>query len=777
MINAIRLPGCRPEPLLSYLKALGVFRLVAEQADKTARAAWEGDVFVLHTTLSEADLLTFFAERYIPTPIVAPWNGEDFFKIRELDKKYDPAKKPKGADVFVAILKSKTERLALFRKTISQALEVMDRLKIVREKPKEQGKSATLKIEGKKLGTKEVKSLLVNSFHNQLEDSVVAWMDATLILEARTGFNPLLGTGGTDGNLDFALNFAQRLLDIKFADEQLTSQSERWLKNALYGLPVSGLQKSAVGQFDPGRAGGANASQGLEGEPRVNPWEYILMLEGALLMAGSVTRRLDVNAPEKASFPFTVSTTAVGNGALNEGEDSHGEIWLPLWRNPAWLSELRYIFAEGRAQVGRRQARNAVDFGRAIAGLGVDRGLTGFTRYGFMKRFGRLYLAVSLNRFESRTPAKDADLLADLLKELDAWLDRFRGACAGDNVQPRFTSALRRLDEAIFDYCRFGGKDRFGEIVRALGQCEKALALNRDKPGLIGQSKSAVRPVPPLSTTWLAAAQEEDSPEFRIALALAAMRDTDGVGALRTNLEVVARNKWGWEWAKPEERYSTVWSATSLPRNLQAVLERRLMDGARFGLESLPLESHFSAGADDITAFLAGQVDDERLAEWLWGLMLIDLSKAGWEDLAMPKRRSLESPELIDLSKAGWEDLAPPRPVPRAYALLKLLFLPRYHALQTEGGKPIKPEPSILTHLRAGRLNDACETAARRLRASGYVPMPGPMSGRGLRLASYTLPQPMQARLAAALLIPVSQPEQLQELVLRPSSEPAIEAV
>ena len=37
----------------------------------------------------------------------------------------------------------------------------------------------------------------------------------------------------------------------------------------------------------------------------------------------------------------TVNASAVGNGALNEGEDTRGEIWLPLWGNPARLSELR----------------------------------------------------------------------------------------------------------------------------------------------------------------------------------------------------------------------------------------------------------------------------------------------------------------------------------------------------------------------------------------------------------------------------------------------------
>jgi len=401
-----------------------------------------------------------------------------------------------------------------------------------------------------------------------------------------------------------------------------------------------------------------------------------------------------------------------------------------------------------------------VDFARAIAGLGVDRGLAGFIRYGFLRRNGGAargaHIAVALGRFEANATAENANLLV----ELDAWLDRFRSACEGDNVQPRFTSALRRLDEAIFEYCRFGGAARFGEIVRALGQCERALAFNRDNPGVVGKSKSVVSPVPVLSEAWLAAAQE-DSPEFRIALALAAMRATGEVGPLRTNLEVVSQARWGWTWAEPKDRYATVWAGDDLPRNLQAVLERRLMDAERAGLEGLPLESHFSASADDITAFLAGQVDDERLAEWLWGLMLIDLGKASHK-------------KDLRLTQAGVAN----QPVPRAYALLKLLFLPSDDALKTAGGEPIKPEVSILSYLRAGRLNDACQLAARRLRASGYVPMPGPMSGRGLRPADYTLPQRMQARLAAALLIPVSSPERLVRLVLRTSeAEAEAEAV
>lgn len=720
-MNTIRLTGCRPEPLLSYLKALGIFRLVAEQADKTARAAWQDDVFVLQTTLSETELLTFFAERYLPTPIVAPWAGGSGFFSGD------------NAQAVNEIAKSKSPRLAQYRQVIGQVCAILKDLGQA-DKPED----------------KDVKSNLLRVYQRELPDEFLKWMDSAVVLQNEgQKYPPILGTGGNDGRLDFTQNLMQRLVEMGFADNELVEESTSWLKNALYGMPASGLLKSAIGQFDPGRAGGPNATQGMDGNARVNPWEYVLMLEGSLLMAGSVTRRMDANAWDKASFPFTVSASMVGNGSLSAGEDARGEVWLPLWRNPARLSELRHIFAEGRAQVGKRQARNAVDFARAIAGLGVDRGLAGFTRYSFLKRSGKSYLATPLGRFETHTSAAHANLL----DEIEDWLDKFRRACGGDNVPGRFGTALRRLEEAIFEYCRFGGAVRFGEIVRALGSCEREVSFNRDKPGVIGKSLFTLRPVPLLSPEWLLAAQE-DSPEFRLGLALAALRETGAVGALRCNLEVVTRTKWSWGWAEPQDRYAAVWSATSLSRNLQAVLERRMVDATRAGLDDLPLESRFPVRAEDIAAFLAHQTDDTRLEEWLWGLMLVDLARASPKDLAPVAVNEL------------------PPPLPRAYALLKLLFLPPYSALPAENDRPMRPEPAILSHLRAQRLAEACRLAARRLRASGYVSLPGPISGGRARVPDYSMPKPMLDRLAAALLIPVSKPERLQALVLRPSADP-----
>ena len=72
---AIPLPGCAPEPLMAYLKAIGVLRLVAEQQDPAARGSWGPSGFILTSSLNDQNLLAFFLQAYAPTPIVAPWGS------------------------------------------------------------------------------------------------------------------------------------------------------------------------------------------------------------------------------------------------------------------------------------------------------------------------------------------------------------------------------------------------------------------------------------------------------------------------------------------------------------------------------------------------------------------------------------------------------------------------------------------------------------------------------------------------------------------------------
>ena len=70
------LQGCRTRPIASYLKAIGLLRLLAEQKDPQAKGWWQGENFSIRTILERDELEAFFCDEYAPTPIVAPWNGE-----------------------------------------------------------------------------------------------------------------------------------------------------------------------------------------------------------------------------------------------------------------------------------------------------------------------------------------------------------------------------------------------------------------------------------------------------------------------------------------------------------------------------------------------------------------------------------------------------------------------------------------------------------------------------------------------------------------------------
>jgi len=78
----VRLSGCGPRPLVGYLKALGVLRAVSRQADRSARGRWGATSFELRSELSEGNLHEFFLERFVPSPILSPWNGRSGFYAR-----------------------------------------------------------------------------------------------------------------------------------------------------------------------------------------------------------------------------------------------------------------------------------------------------------------------------------------------------------------------------------------------------------------------------------------------------------------------------------------------------------------------------------------------------------------------------------------------------------------------------------------------------------------------------------------------------------------------
>jgi len=760
----IVLAGCAPVLLASYLKALGVFRLVAEQKDKGARGCWRNEAFVLCTALTDEELMRFFLDEYRPSPIISPWNGGSGFYFQEgksNEKHAATGKKIKTGirdqpiaatrilDSFAAT--KSNDRLALYKRVIFQTRDALREVNLV-EAPADDKKRA-----------------LVMRLRARLPEESLAWLDAAVVLAGETlGFPPLLGSGGNDGNLDFSSNFMQRLANVIDPETGVAGAGARApLESALFGSATTTAAKGAIGQFAPGAAGGPNATTGFERGTLINSWDYVLMLEGALLFAASATRRLGAAADRGTlSYPFTVRTTsAVGAGAAVSDEgDARGEMWLPLWDCFASLAEILALFSEGRATLGRRPAQDGLDFARAAATLGVNRGVAAFQRFNFLRRSGKAYIAAPMGRVRvQRNPR------ADLLNDLDrgAWLQSFRRYARGNNAPTRLRSLALRLDEAIFAMTQDASPRAVERVLIAVGE---AAAYLVSSPKARDPKEGRQRPPPRLRPGWFKAAAD-GSAEFRVAAALAglgrppahagdAAEDTDSAiddgvvmeedeapkddsgstesatpaeeqrgraipPPLRAHLAPLDEKSWYERFRKWSDKGAlAVWGGGALERNLAAVTERRLLLAAQRNLDGGPFDARASANLASVLAFLAGGTDDARIAVLAQGL--------AWAD----------APNALN----GAQGRPDRHPLPLAYALLKPFFTPMEH-VPSDIRLPVPP--GLVARLRAGDVGSAVTLACRRARASG---LPVTFEPRAAHVAD-------GPRLLASLLIPIRRGE------------------
>src|SRR5680860_509024 len=419
--HSLVLAGCSPTPLASYLKALGVLRLVAEQVDSDARGHWAQNRFVLVTSLSVRELIEFFQRDYEPTPLVAPWGARSGFFSGPSEKT--------ARDALKAIEESPSRRLQSFR----------DGIVLTRSLLKEFGFSAKAKDE-------EGKLRLLRVCRAYYPEHMLAWLDTCYVLTEDTRrFPPLLGTGGNEGSGSYVSGFAQQVVACLIDRTQ-----DHGLSPALFGTPgVKVMSGQTPGQFAPDAAGGYNAGTGFQRRVLMNPWDYLLCLEGTLLFASAATRRLESLERGELSYPFTVHVTASGTGGVTLADEAkareRAELWAPLWERSIGYEELKSLLAEGRATLGRRKPKDGLDFVRAVSSLGVDRGISEFQRYGFFQRYGDNVFAVPMGRIPVvRNPATE---LIDQL-ERNQFLDRFRqfARSASHHAQ----SMTRRLEDAIF---------------------------------------------------------------------------------------------------------------------------------------------------------------------------------------------------------------------------------------------------------------------------------------------------------------------------------------
>ncbi len=896
VMHVHELTGLKPDALATYLAALGVIRLLAEQKDAHARGFWRDEHFVLVTELDWEAVQRFFLEDYRPTPILAPWNLESgFFSLKPLndpadmnsgvsatpgdeeegidanvavtdlyehddDEQEDDAERAVGDPMLDAFSASSADRLEPFRRAIeiakaaipdevvraeeearrahdemrvrvdgersayeaaSRQLEeaaslvsllkaeeevkksaakgaarsaaardelahVQARLKETREREKtvraqkracekklKEAEKQTKKdeaVQARVAGAKKrfttvqkaTKARLIADLRARWSEDGQQWVDAAVALDERQKkgfqFTSLFGSGGNDRRMEFTKNLRRHLVAV--FDVQSGKPSEdaaRRLRAAFFGLSANVLihewrrvgkrQDVAVGQLFPGRVGGTNMGSGFEGKATINPWEFVLMLEGAIALVAGMTRRGEVGRA-RVSSPFWVEAASAGFGSASELEGSpRGEQWLPLWAHPLEYGELAELIREGRAQVGGRQTTRAGDLVRATARLGLARGIESLQRFAYLERNGQSNLAVSAGRFRVASRSRQV-----LLEDVAPWIDRlvwYARRTKDNNVPLSLGAVARQTQEALFAVCRHdAAPTEWRELLVALGDAELALLRSGKNP--------ARRPLPRLSPGWIAAADDgtaQGRTALRLALALASqhrppgktdptLRDSvrrhfipldegdrerprfrlDDRGRAEKDPEHVCRGRDLVTDAVALVRRRSIWARTSNPERERA--------------PQLPL---WAAGAceatlEEIGSWVRGEVSDNAVLGLARPLLALD-----WSEIASPG--------------SGSGVPATPGGVPEPLQmLLRLAHLPFDIPVEgsigaAEVAVTVRFDPEPLRRLAAGDLDGALKVAVRRLGASGLRPVFRRSVGK----------PGLARRLAASLAFPISR--------------------
>ncbi|MCB0988685.1 MAG: type I-U CRISPR-associated protein Csx17 [Acidimicrobiales bacterium] len=616
-MTTIRLDGCRVEPIAGYLKAHGVLRLVSSQVDPAARAFWRGDTFHLDSVLDADGLVEFFVKSYSPTPLVSPWNGGSGFDAPTPDADGKKIKPGLGS-----IETTDDPRFANYRAAVEAVRSLMA-------------------APSWEMGSKEQKQQQVMLCRGALPDAALDWIDASVVLASdRLVFPGLFGTGGNDGRLDFSNNFMQRLAELFLAKRSKSAADPAvLLRGAIFGSDSGPLIDASVGQYDPSAGESESGSTLAKKSNLANPWDFILLLEGSLVFASSVARRMGSERGLRAAMPFCVDGSPVGHSSSAEGEDSRGELWAPVWVRPASAEEVARLIGEGRADWRGRSASSGTDFAKAVATLGVDRGIDRFVRHGLVQRNGLSFLAVPLGAVKVGGRPE-----VNVFGSVDTWLESLPR-----ELPAAAASARRRLEAAEF-------RAASGQESVAPAAFQAVLAAVADLENTIGRSQRHVRDCKPVGATrgtrlpaadWLRLL-DDGTPEFRLASALASGRDRAGPGAADpafqtgSSLALLLRpvcladsgyNQWAVAGPRVDglgrRRVDQLLADALVVRAIDAERRRRRDQGG-VGL-SLGFELGLFADLEDLLALMEDRIDIDKLGRLLPGLLMLDWTRRGDE--------------------------------------------------------------------------------------------------------------------------------------------------
>jgi CRISPR-associated protein Csx17 len=414
--HILELRGCTPEPLGNYLKGLGVFRLIAEQADPQVRAWWKNGVLhvLQHKWLDEStanvELVCWLLKACRFTPLIAPWQkGTGYLPI---------GKRAAGRNALRDLLGATHTGTEYFREAFRNFAAALG-ISLGEDARQWPDRMPAADLTG---------AHLLRILRNRMTSAVgLKWLDAVGISTSRSNTDdipkwfPILASGGGEASGQYIVNFQQRLKTVLLDDQE---QSRGQLEASLFAKNRAGAVQSRVlsAMYYPAYVKNWNSTQDFlpDGQRFVNPWDFILLLEGTLVWSLAATKRKGVTT-ERASFPFYCRGSFGGSATIGpkevEGAEqsiANGELWCPIWDGPSTLTEVERIFGEGRIQVSDRPATRSLDFALAMRGLGIDRGIRAFHRYSLLERSGSgrqtTLLAVSSGNFGRSVRRKSPEL-------------------------------------------------------------------------------------------------------------------------------------------------------------------------------------------------------------------------------------------------------------------------------------------------------------------------------------------------------------------------------
>ena len=777
-IYEIELKGCKAEPFISYLKSLGINRLLSQQLYEKEKAKnpnlpeiksyWKDRKFHLKSPFSKERIIKFFLEEYEPTPIVSPWNGGSGFYEGD---------NTEGID---SILSSSHERFEVYRNVIQQIqkwshfffknLSIKDLLiitgkyesdkkipayrveiencieKLKLKLPPEvssvltsysteilRDKSGSNKAFSGTIYTNIVKTLeklrtalklksrsenkekLIQLCRNQLPETVVEWIDASCVIASGGEmFYPPIL--GSGGN-DGRLDFSNnfmKCLKQLLLDKKKSDESLGMLENSLFDSLSDSFDKFATGFFDPGRAGGYNQGTGIEFKNIPVNLWEIVLSMEGAIVWGSVVTNKYGNKRDKL-LSSPFTVRPRGVGYASSSKNDEGSARAEIW-TPLWNKPVN--FNELKAFIGKGR----VD----ISSKGSRKAVKAGNTIEFAEAVASLGTDTGVDDFvrysilERRGKSYIA-LPAGVIKvNVRKEADLARELQTHLNYIDRFLKNKFVNIPQSFQSARLQIDDHlFDLLVKGGAVRSKTLIASIGKLekllSNIKNDKNITTPVGVLSPQWIT--QSFDGTlEVKISAAVASISYTEKVAPIRANLVPVYKPFK--DWAGQD-----TWKGNSIFSRLLNVLQRRMMDAARLGCTKNPLWSYIKVSIDDVMQFIEGNFDYQLIENLIFGFSIIRWNHPD------SKEQIKQINQLISHKRTRF--------IRRDYALLKLLFSTDIFDTQ---GNPLKQEPAILPMLQAGRVKDAVHIAQRRLFTAGLNPIksnfPDVPGNEGIRLAS-----------------------------------------